>query len=343
MKPLRLAIAGLTHDHVGWLLNKPERPGIEIVGIAEPDPSLIERAVERSGLDRSLFYPDLETLLTKAKPEAVAAFGTIFEHREVVAACAPRGVHVMVEKPLAVSGTHATEMASLARQHNIHLLTNYETTWYPSVHAIRRRAVEQKRYGTVRKVFIQDGHWGPVEIGCSPAFLDWLTDPVLNGGGAVIDFGCYGANLLTWLLDGAVPERVTAVTRTFKPETYPKVDDDSTIIVDYPETQGIILGSWVWPFGRKDLELYGTHGYSHAVGGRTLKVRERGDSEEQTVLLDPLRAPAHDPFSYLAAVVRGTISVAPTDLCALENNLTVVRILDAARESAATGRTVALA
>ena len=81
---------------------------------------------------------------------------------------------------------------------------------------------------------VKSGHQGPKEIGCSADFLNWLTDPVKNGGGAVVDFGCYGANLMTGLMNGKAPVSVTAVLRHIKPDVYPKVDDDATILLEYP-------------------------------------------------------------------------------------------------------------
>ena len=105
-----------------------------------------------------------------------------------------------------------------------------------------------------------DGHSGPKEINVQPEFLDWLTDPVQNGAGALFDFGCYGANLMTWLMDNQRPIAVTAVTQHFQPDVYPRVDDEATILVEYPKAQGIIQASWNWPFNRKDLEVYGDHG-----------------------------------------------------------------------------------
>src|SRR5690606_23084658 len=136
--------------------------------------------------------------------EAIVAFGTIYEHLEVVKVAAPKGIHVMVEKPLAVSMEHAAIMDSLARKHNIHLLTNYETSWYPSNHKANE-LLKQGRVGDLRKVVIRDGHRGPKKIGVNSEFLDWLVDPVQNGGGALTDFGCYGANLMTWMLQGKKP------------------------------------------------------------------------------------------------------------------------------------------
>ncbi len=142
--------------------------------------------------------------------------------------------------------------------------------------------------GKLRKVVIHDGHQGPKEIGCDKYFLDWLTDPVLNGGGAIVDFGCYGANLMTALTNGQKPISVTAVTRQFKPDVYPKVDDDATIIVSYPESECIIQASWNWPFNRKDMEIYGNTGYIYALNKSDMKIRNEGMKTEQSRKLPPM-------------------------------------------------------
>jgi len=153
----------------------------------------------------------------------------------------------MVEKPLAVSTKHAIEMAKLAEKHKILLIANYETTWYPSNHK-SYEMISGKEIGDVQRIIVYDGHKGPEEIRVNPEFLDWLTDPVLNGGGAVTDFGCYGADLITWIMKGEKPESVNAVLKQYKPSVYPKVDVDATIILSYPSMTGIINASWNWPF-----------------------------------------------------------------------------------------------
>lgn len=341
-KPVRIGIAGLNHDHVFEILRRPQRGDVVVVGIAEPDHGLAERYAKIGGFSMDLVYPDLAMMVDAVKPEAVMAYGPIYAHRAVVEVCAPRGVHVMVEKPLAVSMEHARLMARLAREHAIHLLTNYETSWYASNYAAYHQVVDDHRIGEIRKVVVHDGHRGPVEIGCTPDFLAWLTDPVQNGGGAVIDFGCYGANLITWLMGGQAPESVTALTQTLKPEIYPKVDDEATILLAYPHTQGIIQGSWNWPVSRKDMEIYGQTGQIIAPDGQTLRLRMGDHASEETMRLEKNAAPLSDPYAYLAAVVRGEIKVKPGDLASLENNLTVVTILDAARASARTGARVKL-
>lgn len=337
-KPFRMAIDGLTHTHVHWLLGRAKDGDIEIVGIAEKNRELAERYLKQYGLPLTLLYPSLPALLQQVKPEAVAAFNSIYEHLSTVQACAPKGIHVMVEKPLAVSREHAVQMEALARRHNIHLLTNYETTWYGSNY--RAQALLDS-LGDLRKLVIHDGHPGPKEIGVNKEFLDWLTDPVQNGGGALTDFGCYGANLATWLLKGRRPTSVFAVTQQIKPDVYPKVDDEATIVLTYPKSQVIIQASWNWPYHRKDMEVYGTHGYVVA-DKQGIRLKPSADAAEVTEAVPSRPSPYHDPFAYLAAVVRGEIKVTPTDLSALQNNLIVVEILDAARRSAKEGRRIEL-
>lgn len=338
--PLQMGVVGLTHDHVHWILGY-KGSDIEIVGIVEPDQALARRYANQYGFSMDIVYSDIDAMIRQAKPAAVAAFTSIFDHLYVVEKCAPKGIHVMVEKPLAVSLEHAQKMASLARQHNIHLITNYETTWYASNHRVSE-ILSTNELGTSRKIVVHDGHKGPAEIGVSEEFLQWLTDPVQNGGGAVIDFGCYGANLITWLMNGQRPLSVTAVLQQIKPETYPKVDDEATIILTYPGMQGIIQASWNWPFSRKDMEVYGESGYAIAVDHSTIRIR-RENEEGESIRKEPsLPSPYDNPFSYFTALVRGEIGMKPTDLSALETNLVVVEILDAARRSAESGETVFL-
>jgi predicted dehydrogenase len=281
-------------------------------------------------------------MLDTVRPDVVAAFGSIYQHLQVVEACAPRGIHVLVEKPLAVNMEHARRMGQLAKQHAIHLLTNYETTWYASNHSLYHMIHAENRIGPIRKIVVCDGHRGPQEIGATPEFLEWLTDPVQNGGGAVIDFGCYGANLITWLMGEQLPNKITCSIQKMKPDIYPHVDDDATIILDYERSQGIIQGSWNWPIGRKDIEVYGQTGFIHAPDRAIIRYQMISEASEVTQRLEPQPAPFDDPFAWLAAVVRGSVTVGKDDLSGLTNNLAVVQILDAARESARTGRSIHL-
>ena len=190
-KPIRLAIAGMTHGHISFILGRKEKKDFQLAGVYEPNTELAMKLSKRYGFDVKLIYNDLGKMLDDVKPEAVVAFGSVFEHMAAVEACAPRGIHVMVEKPLATNVAHAKRMMELAEKYHIQLLTDFETSWYPTTAKSFQLVNDSNFIGKIKKVVIHDGHQGPKEIGCDKVFLDWLTDPVQNGGGALIDFGCY--------------------------------------------------------------------------------------------------------------------------------------------------------
>ena len=339
--PLRIAVAGMTHGHIAFLMNRKTTSDLQLVGVYEPNKEMALRYAKKYHFDSSLLYTNLDKMLDATKPQAVVAFGSIYDHLAVVEKCAPRGIHVMVEKPLATTVEAAVKMQQLAIKYNIHVLTDYETSWYPSIAKTYQLVKDSGYIGNIKKVVIHDGHQGPKEINVNPEFLEWLTDPVLNGGGALIDFGCYGANLMTWLMNGEKPVSVTAVTQQFKPGIYPKVDDEATIIVSYPTAQCIIQASWNWPFGRKDMEVYGNTGYIIQSDNTTMRLRGAGMNKEQIVqVTDKDIAVYTEPFAYLVDVIRGKIKVPKNGLYAAENNVMVVKILSAARESAKTGKAV---
>ena len=268
--PLRVGIVGLVHGHVHGFLGR--RCTIRKLK-SSASPNLISDCWPRRERATASLLPaftDLEDMLVKAHPQAVLVYTNTYDHRRVVEICARHGVHVMMEKPLAVSLDDALAIEKAAHAGKIHVLVNYETSWYRSNHAAYDLAHEGD-LGDVRKVVIHDGHNGPKEIGVEPEFLAWLTDPKLNGGGALFDFGCYGADLMTCLMDGQRPQTVTAVTQTFKPEIYSRVDDEATIILTYPKAQAIVQASWNWPFGRKDMEVYGQTGYAITVQANDIR------------------------------------------------------------------------
>src|ERR1017187_5195927 len=305
--PLRVAIAGLVHGHAeGFLQANLHRPDIELVGIAEPDQKVAAKYAAQFHMDHALMFASLDEML---------------------------------EKPLAVSLEDALAMQQAASKAKIPVLVNYETTWYRSNHAAYD-LVHQNALGEVRKVVVHDGHRGPKEIGVQPEFLTWLTDPKLDGAGALFDFGCYGADLVTWLMDGRRPTAVTAVVQQIKPDVYPKVDDEATIVLTYPHAQAIVQASWNWPFDRKDMEVYGQTGYAITVARDQLRVRRAG-GEEERITAPPIPPPDDDPINYLRSVVLGGLK--PQGLSSLDTNVVVMEILDAARQSAASGKTIELA
>jgi predicted dehydrogenase len=338
--PLRVAIAGLVHGHAdGFFSHSLGRSEIQIIGIAEADRALFDRYAAKFKLDSSLYHADLDELLRTTHPQAVLVYTSTFDHRKVVELCARYSVPVMMEKPLAISYEDAQAIARAARTAKIQVLVNYETSWYRSNHAAYE-LVHSGSIGDVRKVVVHDGHKGPKEINVGPEFLSWLTDPKLNGGGALFDFGCYGADLMTWLMDGQRPLAVMAVTQRIKPEIYPNVDDEATVILTYPKAQAILQASWNWPFSRKDMEIYGRTGSIITIAANDISVRLPSESQPATRAAAPISAPYDDSLTYLRAVLLD--GAKPDGLSSLETNVIVTEILDAARRSAASGQAIQL-
>jgi hexosaminidase len=304
-QPLRLGSVGLSHGHLGEVIRHVNRGDFVIAGVWEENDSLRRKNGLRGKVGGDLFYADLREMLDKTKPEVVIVYKPIAHHLRVVDACAPRGIHVMVEKPLATTEADALRMAGQYRKCKIHLLTNYETTWYANLHETYRMISQSEIDGV-----------------------------------AVIDFGCYGANLATWFLHGEKPVSVYAVLNKQKPRLYPKVDDDATIVVQYPNLTVQIMASWNWSINRKDMHIYGEKGYIYQDNATDLRIYV--ENKEAAQKSPTLKAPYNDSFFYLKAVVRNEIEVGPADLSSFENNLTVVSILDATVRSGKSGNVVKL-
>lgn len=327
-RPLRLAVVGLVHQHAeGLLWHASRRDDLELVGVCEPDDALFERLAGKYGIDANLRFDALEPMLDAVRPEAVSVMTSIADHLPVVEACAPRGVHALVEKPLAFELAAAERMAALAAEHSVHVLTNFETSWYASVREAGRM-LRSGELGPLRRMVFRHGHRGPIEIGCYPEFTDWLCDPDANGGGALVDFGCYGAVLATWLMDGQRPITVQASATTLKPERYPRVDDDATIVLRYPTATAVVQASWAWTHDNKELDLHAERGSVHAGKWNALE-RRSPDGPAETVDPEPLPPHLADEWTYLRHVVRGECDVDP--LSSTDFNVTVAAILDEAR------------
>jgi glucose-fructose oxidoreductase len=339
--PMRIALVGLVHGHTSGLLKfLPSHPEVTLVGIAEPDAALREKYKTLFHLPDSLFFTSEAELLDHTHPEAILVYTSPLAHRAAVEMAARHHVASMVEKPFSTTLEDALAMQRASVEYHVAVLVNYSTTWFPS-NIAAADILSSGKIGDLRKIVVHDGHRGPKETGVSPEFFRWLTDPVENGAGALYDFGCYGVDLTTWLMHGEIPLTVTAITLHIKPEIYPKVDDDSTILLTYPHAQAIIQGSWNWPYDRKDMEIYGATGYVDTVRLDKLRVRLTGETDETVETAKPVAAPQNNPLNYLAAVLHGQIKD-PNDPSGLDTNVKVMRILESARESARTGRTITM-
>lgn len=334
----KLAIIGLDHDHVwGLLKDLAGEPNAELVAIADNHQPLVDQAKTKV-LPTVKFYPDYVKMLDEMKPDGVIVTTENDRHLEILRECAKRHIHYSTEKPMATTAADAREMERLANQAGITVMVNYWNAWVAPTHAIYHR-VHDGELGPVQRIIVQYGHQGPKEIGVSKYFADWLYDPVKNGGGAIMDFGCYGAEWAVWLK--GKPTRVSAVTQKLKVDQHNAVDDDATIVLGYPDGTAVIEASWDWPYSMGQVQVFGPKG-SLLATARDLFSRSpkgnvaNGALEGERVALDP---PAHEtgnPISYFVDCIRNNKPV--EDPLSMKLNVQVMEILDAARESARTGK-----
>jgi predicted dehydrogenase len=331
----KIAVIGLVHSHVWGHLNTMVKndPAV-LAGVAEPNPELVAEA-KKAGVAEHLIYSDYTKMLDEKKPDIVWAFVENNRHLEMAKALAPRKIHIIFEKPLASTYKDALAIRDLARKHNIQVMTNYQMAWWPANYAAHAQA-KSGALGDVYRLRGVVGHGGPGSEGPrNKYFFEWLTDPVKNGGGALMDFGCYNALWSLWYLGR--PDTVFAQVNHLQPERFPKVEDNATLVLHYKNGVGIFEGSWDLPRSFQDLEVFGRKG-SLYMRNNFVEVRQGRESKE--VALEPLPAERARPIHYMVESIRSGKPI--EGMTALDINVDVNEIIDAAKESVRTGRAVRL-
>ncbi|MBI4873393.1 MAG: Gfo/Idh/MocA family oxidoreductase [Acidobacteria bacterium] len=343
-QPYKIAIAGMRHGHV-WLNLGAMLKGdpVKLVGAAEAAPEQREWARNSAPAgytygkkgpnisDESLIFTDWRKMIDQTKPDIVWAFTPTDEHIDVVRYCAPRGIHVMVEKPLAATYAQAREIQALARKHNILVMANYGSTWSAGQYAVKA-AVDAGEIGPVWRLRALTGSAGIGDP--KKSTYGWMAEPE-KGGGAMVDFGCYSVLWSLWLKGR--PESVYAAANHLKADQYPKVDDHATMILNYKDGVAILEATWnMPPAPRGGNEIFGRKG---SIVGNT--IRKAGTpAAGDPIKADPLPPERAAPLDYMVSRIR---TKQPLDgPSALDLNVAVMEVLEAARTSVKTGRAVKL-
>jgi predicted dehydrogenase len=332
-----IAVVGLVHSHVWGHFDKfvSGQPA-KLVGVAETEPELVAEAKKR-GVPENLVFSDWKKMLDQQKPEMVWAFVENNRHLEIARYCAARKIHILFEKPLASTYKDAVAIRDLARKSGIYVLANYQMAWWPANYTAKALA-DTGAIGRVWRLHGIVGHAGPTwHTGTARFFVDWLTDPVKNGGGALVDFGCYNALWSLWYLGR--PDSVYAEVIHLRPSDFPKVEDNSTILLHYPHAEAVLEGSWDLPRGFQDLELFGLGGSINMRDG-SVTMQKSSEKTAQDVPLKPLAPEASEPIAAMIHAIESKTE--PQGLTSLDANVQVMEIIDAAKESIRTGRAVHL-
>ena len=341
MAKLRVAAMGMAHDHLWSNLKQAQAlEGVEVVAGSDPNPALQARFRERTGL--SNVYAEHEQMLDRERPDAVLVFSSNAEHRELVELAAGRGIHTLVEKPMAATLEQADGMVLAAKRAGTVLMVNWPTAWSTTLRTAHRLAREG-RVGEVWQVKFRGGHCGPDELGCSPEFQGFLFDRHLNGAGALNDYAGYGATLCVWFLGS--PNSVAGMAgRLLK--THLAVDDNAVLLLRYPRALCILEMTWTEAVAHRpahDLIVYGTQGtmvVPMSAREGNVRVYTRDNKEGTEAPPDPLpTGVTNGPECFVKAIREGQW---PEGICSPNLSRQAQEIMEAGLISARSGAAIAL-
>ncbi len=265
MADLRVVVAGLVHDHVwGMLPQFAKLKGVRLVGGADPNKPLRDKLTKQFGVTRT--FADWRVMFRQVQADAVLICSSNAAAGPIAEGAAARGLDVMVEKPMAATATQAKRMAAAAKRHGTRLMVNWPTAWNPAL----TKAFDLIRAGAIGHVFsarVHMAHQGPKEAGCTPYFYGWLYDAKLNGGGAIIDYCCYGAAIFANLWGR--PKQVVGIARTLAKKRFP-VDDNALVTALYPDRMAVAQASWTQNPDFHDSLFLGTRGTLETTHGKLI-------------------------------------------------------------------------
>ena len=272
--------------------------------------------------------------------DAVYIFASNLQGEKLATAAANKGLHVLIEKPMAASFDGATAMVQAANDNNMRLMVNWPFSWWPQLqHAIS--LAKSGTIGNLWQVKYRAAHQGPAELGCSSFFCDWLFNEEENGGGAMMDYCCYGC-LLSGILMGP-PNSVQGMSGRFVKETI-DVEDNAIIVMKYQNGMATAEASWtqIGKLTAYTTAIYGTTG--------TLMVEPRAGSRLLLATADdeqgsPVDVPHVEPHLQNSAnhFIHGIRSKSPfQELNQPGSAVIAQQILQAGRESASNGQQIEL-
>jgi predicted dehydrogenase len=330
---LRVGVLGLSHDHVwGNLKALGEAEDGILVAAADPHPELRAQA-EAIGCER--VFEDYAQLLDGVKLDAGYIFADNRTGAELAVEAAQRGLHIMIEKPMASTFARAARMRGAAHAAGVQLMVNWPIFWWPHLQ-YALKLIAEGRIGEVFQVNYRSAHAGPRELGCSPFFSEWLYDPQRNGAGAMMDYCCYGAALTCALLGS--PGRVTAVSgRLAKPDLY--AEDNAVLVMQHARAISTSTASWT-QIGHMTSYIpmiYGSEGTLVLQNG---EVWLANHEHEDGVKLDVPPPEWRSSAKLFLSHIRSGRPIG--GLCGADVGLMAQEVLEAGLISAAEGRTVSL-
>jgi predicted dehydrogenase len=361
-KTYRLGVVGFAHMHVNGLIGRfAELPNVEWVACADTVPDIptlsdqqgtrvanVKRAVERTGIPK--VYDDYREMLEKEAFDIVIFCPENARHGEVAEAIAAAGAHMLTEKPMSSSLSDALRMVRAARAAGVELVVNWPSTWQPAIRKAKE-LIDQGVVGPVWEIKRRNGaSMGPLAHGQT------LTDAekgaewwhhAAPGGGALLDYCCYGACLVRWYI-GEPAVSVSGIKANMTSH-YGDADDNAILTVRFPSALAVLEGTWsTWHVGvPTGPVVYGTKG-TLVVTRRVVDGQRKGFVEVYTSRDRAIGDP--DELIEAGSLPEGRETLAKEFIHHLETgdplhptlemdfNLEAMAILDAGIRSAASGK-----
>jgi predicted dehydrogenase len=337
---VRIGVVG-----VGWFASRRHLPDIgrcaeaELAAVCRRDEGELRRIAEHFGNPAT--FTSYERMLTEAELDAVLICTPHALHGPQAAAALDAGLHVLVEKPLALSVGEAEALAVRAREHSRVLSVAVNPPFWSHCHALQGW-VAGGRIGEVEVVDLRwigsvEGLYGHTPL---PEKLPGVVrpslfrgDPALAGGGHLMDAGCHLVSELLWVT-GREPKAVTALMDN------PRNDLRATVALDLDNGAAAtitVIGNSRYPDRRVSSRYYGSAGNA-SMDGMPFRVTlsPHGETPESHGEAD--LPPAPSPVENFVACIQGQAeSLAPPD-----HGIAIARVMEAAYEAARAGRTVRL-
>ena len=330
-KVYKLGVAKLVHDHVWGELSHWAATGrVEIVAVGESNERLRNRFAEK--FPEARLYESWEAMLAgESELDIVQIAAENSAHADITEAAAAKKCHVISEKPMAATLAQANRMVAACEKAGVQLMVNWPTAWSPAFQEMER-IILSGGIGELRYFKYRSAHNGPKEIGCDETFWGWLYDEEKNGGGAFMDYCCYGSAMMARFL--GLPEKVIGM-RGILAKDYPIPDDNALIDAWYKGAHCVAEASWTQVTGyvTGNPYAYGSEGALCLQGGKVhlMKPGQPVEIIEPT----PLEAPYRTAPEYLLHCIETGEALA--GVCSAKVSRDAQEILEAGKRAADSG------
>ncbi len=239
-RTLKVAIVGLGHLHPRAYMPLFEHCSkTEVVAAFEKDKTLLNGFCKEFGVEG---YADLDDLLNREKIDIAAVFLPHCECAEAAIKCADKGIHLLVEKPLAKTADEIRSIAEAVKRNNVKITTGYCWRFHPVV-KVMRECIEQGYIGSIvtAEARLAAGRVDRYVKGNSR----WMLERAKSGGGPMYNLGVHWIDLLCYLLRDTI-EEVCAVNS--KTSTQYDIEDTSVAMLKFGKGAiGILSTSYIVP------------------------------------------------------------------------------------------------